>query len=198
MKKIYIVLIIIILILIFSFFYYKNEKLGNTIIKLSKEKIVENILNGDFCYESKVKVKIYSNKNENEYNLKIKETLNENTLEVVEKNDISGLRIENKDGDLIIKSNKLKLSKIYEDYHEMMDNSLLLSTFVKECNSSNKNIEENNDEIIIKIILKDYTKYIKYKELYLDKSTGMPTKLIIKDSSNKPKIIIEYTSIKTL
>ena len=37
-----------------------------------------------------------------------------------------------------------------------------------------------------------------YKELYLDKSTGMPTKLIIKDSSNKPKIIIEYTSIKTL
>ena len=199
MKKIYIILTII-FVIIFLIFYYKNQKLGNTIIKLNEDEIIENILNGKLNYEAKIKVKVYSNKNENEYELKIRENEEENSLiEGIGNNNISGLKIENKDGNLIIKNTKLKLDKIYENYKEITDNSLFLSSFSKDYIETDKKSEkENSNEKIIKITLKDYSKYIKYKELYLNKNTGIPTKMIIKDSSNKPKIIIEYTSVEIL
>ena len=62
MRKKYIILSVI-LVLIFSFFYYN----------LSEEKNIENILNNKFKYEANVEVEVYSNKNQNKYNLKIKE-----------------------------------------------------------------------------------------------------------------------------
>ena len=196
LRKIYILLSII-FILIFLIFYYKNLKLGNTIIKIDKEEVIENILKRHFKYEAKVKV--YSNKNENEYRLKIVEDEKNSLLEAIGENSISGLKIEKKNGDLTVKNTKLKLDKIYENYQEMTDNSLFLSTFRKDCKETNKiTEEETTNSIVIKIILKNETKYIKYKELYISKTTGMPTKMIIKDSSKQPKIIIEYTSIETL
>ena len=198
MRKIYIILTIF-LILIFSFFYYKKSKLGNTIINLNEKKNIEDILSNNFKYDSKVKVKIYSNKNENEYSLKIKEDGEYSLLEVLGKKDISGLKIEKKNGDLIIKNNKLKLEKIYADYKEFTDNSLLLSSFVKEyIEVENKEEYEENEKIVIKIVPKNYTKYIKYKELYLNKKNGIPIKMIIKDSSKQVKISIEYTNIEIL
>ena len=87
MKK-YIILIII-FILIFLIFYYKNQKLGNTIIKLSDEKIIENILNGKLDYTANVKVTVYSNKNENEYQLKIEEKGQNTIIEGLKGKDIS-------------------------------------------------------------------------------------------------------------
>jgi len=42
---------------------------------------------------------------------------NNNLIECIEKNDISGLIIEEKDGNLIIKNSKLKLDKIYYLYY---------------------------------------------------------------------------------
>ena len=198
MKKIYIIFVII-FVLIFSIFYYKKSKLGNTIINLSKEKNIENILSNNFKYDAKLKVKIYSNKNENEYNLKIKEDGEYSLLEVTGNKDISGLRIEKKQGDLIVKDSKLKLEKIYEDYKEFTDNSLLLSSFAKEYQETKDRKEEENDsEFVIKITLKNYNRYIKYKELYIDKQNGLPKRLIIKDSSKQVKISIEYTNIEIL
>ena len=198
MKKICVIFVVIFL-LIFLFFYYKNLKLGNTIINLNEEKNIENILNNKFKYSSEVKVKVYSNKNENEYKLKIIENGENSLLEVIDKNDISGLKIEKKNQNLIVKNSKLKLDKIYEKYKEVTDNSLFLSSFTEEYNETeNKKIVENNNEILIKITLKNYNKYIKYKELYLDKKTEMPIKLIIKDSNNKVKISIRYTNIEIL
>ena len=198
MKKIYIIFVII-FVLIFSIFYYKKSKLGNTIINLSKEKNIENILSNNLKYDAKLKVKIYSNKNENEYNLKIKEDGEYSLLEVTGNKDISGLRIEKKQGDLIVKDSKLKLEKIYEDYKEFTDNSLLLSSFAKEYQETKDRKEEENDsEFVIKITLKNYNRYIKYKELYIDKQNGLPKRLIIKDSSKQVKISIEYTNIEIL
>lgn len=197
MKKIYIILAIIVL-LIFSIFYYKKSKLGNTIIKLSEENI-ENILSENLKYEAKVKVKIYSNKNENEYSLKIKEEKDYSLLETIGKSDISGLKIEKKNGDLIIKNGELKLTKIYEDYNEFTDNSLLLTTFLEEYKESKvKEVVKENGKMVVKIEVKDYNKYIKYKELYLNESDGKPEKLVIKDSGKQVKIIIEYTNIEIL
>lgn len=196
MKKIYIVLFVI-FISFFLIFNYKNLKLGNTIIKVDKEKVIENILNGRFKYEAKIKV--YSNKNENEYRLRITEDGKNCLIEAVGENSISGLRIQKKNGDLTIKNTKLKLDKIYENYREVTDNSLFLSTFKKEYEETDKIREEENDNnIVIRITLKNETRYIKYKELYISKTTGIPVKMIIKDSSKQPKIIIEYTSIETL
>lgn len=196
MKKIYIVLFVI-FISFFLIFNYKNLKLGNTIIKVDKEKVIENILNGRFKYEAKIKV--YSNKNENEYRLRITEDGKNCLIEAVGENSISGLRIQKKNGDLTIKNTKLKLDKIYENYREVTDNSLFLSTFKKEYEETDKiRKEENDNNIVIRITLKNETRYIKYKELYISKTTGIPVKMIIKDSSKQPKIIIEYTSIETL
>lgn len=197
MRKKYVIFIVI-FALIFLFFYYKNQKLGNTIIKFNEDKIIENILNGEINYKATIKVKVYSNKNENEYLLKIIENGKDNSMEAIS-NNISGLKIEKKNGDLILKNTKMKLDKIYENYKEITDNSLFLSSFAKDYNKSAKKTKEEKDgEIQIKITLKDYNKYIKYKELYLNKETGIPTKLVIKDSSNNPKVIIEYTSIEIL
>ena len=195
MKKIYIILTITFL-LIFLGFYYKNLKLGNTIIKLNEEEIIENILNGKLKYEAKIKVKVYSNKNENEYQLSVLENGETNRLEVIGEDNISGLIIEKKDKDLIVKNAKLKLEKLYENYKEITDNSLLLNSFSKDYEDIKET--EEKDGITLKITIKNTSKYIKYKELYLDKETGIPVKMVIKDSSNKPKIIIEYTSIKML
>ena len=197
MRKKYIILAII-LVLIFSFFYYKKSKLGNNIIKINSEKSIENILSKDLKYNSKINVKVYSNKNENEYNLEIKENGKEYSLvEIDSDKDISGLKIEKKNGDLIVKNNKLKLEKIYENYKELTDNSLLLSSFVKDyLEIENKEKYEENGEIVIKIVLKNYNKYIKYKELYIDKNTKKPTKMIIKDSNKQVKTSIKYTNIE--
>ena len=198
MRKLYIILAII-LMLIFSLFYYKKSKLGNNIINLSEKKNIENILSNNFKYDSNVKVKIYSNKNKNEYSLKIKEDRKNSLIEVLGKKEISGLKIEKKNGNLIIKNNKLKLEKIYENYKEFTDNSLLLSSFVKEyMETENKEKYEENGKIVIRIIPKNYSKYIKYKELYLDKKNENPVKMIIKDSSKQVKISIEYINMEIL
>lgn len=199
MKKIYIAILIIIFIIFFLFFYYKNSKLGNTIINLSEEKVIENILSNKFNYKAEIKVNVYSNKNKNEYKLKIMENGKNSLLEVVGKNSISGLKIEKKNEDLIVTNSNLGLDKIYEKYKEMTDSSLFLTSFSKEYNESKKKqIVEKNNEVLIKITIKDYNKYIKYKELYLNKKTGMPIKLIVKDSNNQIRISIKYTSIEIL
>ena len=198
MRKKYIILAVS-LALIFSIFYYKNSKLGNTIINLSEEKNIENILNNELKYNAKLKVKVYSNKNENEYDLKVKENKDYSLIEVIGDKNISGLEIEKKNGDLFIRNNNLKLEKIYENYKEFTDNSLLLSSFVKEYQESEeKEKTEKDGEIIIEYKLKNYSKYIKYKQLYFNKKTGKPIKMIIKDSSKQVKISIRYTSIEIL
>lgn len=195
MRKKYIILAII-LGLIFLIFYYKKLKLGNNIINLN-EKNIEYILSDNLKYDSKVEVNVYSNKNENEYSLKIKEDGEYSLLEVIGKKDISGLKIEKKKGDLIVKNSKLKLEKIYEDYKEFTDNSLFLSSFVKEyLETENKEEYENDKEIVIKIIPKNSNKYIKYKELYIDKENGKPNRMIIRDSSKQVRISIKYTNIE--
>ncbi|MBR1540161.1 MAG: hypothetical protein IJ629_03175 [Clostridia bacterium] len=92
----------------------------------------------------------------------------------------------------------MKLEKIYENYQEITDSSLLLSSFANDYKKASYKETKEENEILIKVTLKNYNKYIKYKELYLDKDTGIPLKMVIRDSSNNPKIIIEYTNIEIL
>ena len=156
-------------------------------------------MKGNFKYEAKIKVKIYSNKNENEYTFKIIENGENSSLEAIGENDISGLKIENTKNNLTVKNTNLKLEKIYENYRPITNNSLFLSSFSKDYNEENevKNIEEK-DSNVIKISLKNSSKYIKYKELYMNKESGMPEKLIIKNSDKQVVSCIEYINIEIL
>ena len=110
MKKIYIFFVVI-LSLLFLIFYYKNLKDGNNIIKPSEEEIIDNILSSELKYKAEVKIKIYSNKNENEYRAKIVENGDNSSLEIIgDRDEISGLKLETTDRKLIIKNTKLNLT----------------------------------------------------------------------------------------
>ena len=198
MKK-YIFLILF-LILIFAIFYYKNFINGNNIISKNQEEIIESILSENVNYNAEMKVTVYSNKNEHIYKLKQEEKDNYSYQKVISSGDIEGLLIEIKENKLYIKNTKLKLEKIYEDYKEVTNDYLFLRTFGKEYKESSENVKkfEENEEIVVKMELKNSNKYIKYKELYIDKNTGYPKKLIIKNSDKQVIVCIEYTNIEIM
>jgi len=194
-----IIILVIIFVLIFVYFYYKIFFNGNNIIKPSKEEIVESILSDKLNYKAIIKVKVFSNKNENEYEIEQEENDNHSYLKVIKSNDISGLIVEETKEKLVVKNTNLSLEKVYENYEPIINNCLFLSSFIEDYNNENK-IEkyDDNNNNIIKIDLKNSSKYIKYKELYLDKLTGLPKKLVIKSSSKNTVICIEYTNIEIL
>ncbi len=197
MKRKYLIFLILIFFIIFLIFYYKNFLNGNNTFKKSNEEIIENILNENLSYKSEAQVTIYSNKNENTYIINQEETKEYSKLEVVSKGDISGLILEYKENKMILKNTELNLEKIFDNYKELSGNYLFLKTFVKEyLESENCQILEDEENIIIKISLLEFNKYIKYKELYIDKKTGLPNKLIIKNSDKQIKVCIIYNNIE--
>jgi hypothetical protein len=198
LKKKYVILVVI-LGLIFVIFYYKNFYSGNNIIKSSEEDIVDSILNDTLNYKAQIKAKIYSNKNENTYEMNEEENEEYSCLEVIGESNISGLRIESNKNKVIIKNTNLKLEKIYEDFTPILNNCLFLSSFSEEYREALKIEQYEEDEnIVIKIKLNKSTKYIKYKELYLDKKNGLPKKLIVKSSDKQIVSCIEYINIEIL
>lgn len=200
MKKRYIIILICIFLIIFSFFYYNFFINGNNIFKKSDEEIIDNILNADFNYTAEANVTIYSNKNQNTYEIKQEETKEHSFLEVISDGDIKGLNLEYEENKLILKNTELNLEKIFENYNELSSNYLFLKSFIKEYLESEdiKILEDNENTIVVKITLLNSNKYIKYKELYIDRKTELPKKLIIKNSDKQIKVCIIYTNIKIL
>lgn len=198
MKKRYIIILICIFLIIFSFFYYNFFINGNNIFKKSDEEIIDNILNADFNYTAEANVTIYSNKNQNTYEIKQEETKEHSFLEVISDGDIKGLNLEYEENKLILKNTELNLEKIFENYNELSSNYLFLKSFVKEYLESEdiKILEDNENTIVVKITLLNSNKYIKYKELYIDRKTELPKKLIIKNSDKQIKVCIIYNNIE--
>ena len=195
-KKVMIILFIIVLILsIFSYkFLAKKSKIGNN--KTSQE-IVDYILNIN-SYMSEVTVTVNSNKNTNKYVLKQEFTSpNISTQEVIEPENIKGMRIINDGTNLSIENTKLDLNTIYANYGYLNNNSLDLSTFISDYKENeNSNFEEKNGTIIMKTEVKNSdNKYIRNKTLHIDLNTGLPTKLEIKDINNNATVYILYNSI---
>lgn len=200
MKKRYIIILICIFLIIFSFFYYNFFINGNNIFKKSNEEIIDNILNADFNYTAEANVTIYSNKNQNTYEIKQEETKEHSFLEVISDGDIKGLNLEYEENKLILKNTELNLEKIFENYNELSSNYLFLKSFIKEYLESEdiKISEEDENTIVVKITLLNSNKYIKYKELYIDRKTELPKKLIIKNSDKQIKVCIIYNNIEIL
>ncbi len=196
LKKIMFIFVFICMI-IFGIFYYNFFYLGNNIISRSQEEIVDNILNDLSYYEADITVKVISNKNENYYNMYQIVDNEYSKCTINSPDSIKGLSIELGDGKLKISNAKLNMEKTYDNYELILNNSLFLNVFINDYkNNESKNYEENDYIVFSSKLNNNHSTYIKYKELYVDKKTGIPKELIIKDNTKKTCISIIYNDIK--
>ena len=193
-KNIFILLAIVIIIGIIIFYVFfntktvKNSKIGNN---SSSQEIVDYILNIS-SYEAKVEVEVNSNKNKNQYTLKQQyKAPDMSTQEVLEPNNIAGVKIIRNGNQLTIENTSLGLSSIFENYEYISDNILDLSCFIKDYQADEKaNWKEENNQIIM------ITKQEKEeKKLLIDKNTGKPTKLEVKGMNKNNTVYILYNEV---
>ena len=194
--KRFIAIILIAMILFFVFFYInktKKIKIGNT---TSSQEIIENILNIS-SYETVIETEINSNKNTNKYLIKQKYIAPDvSEQEILEPENIKGIKIIKKENELKLTNTKLNISKIYNNYQYMTDNCMDLNTFINDYKTNKKKEnEEKNNEILLHIENQN-SQYTRYRTLYISKETGKPTKMEIKDNSKKTIIYILYREVK--
>lgn len=195
-KKIMFIFVFI-CIIIFGIFYYNFFLLGNNIISRSQEEIVDNILNDLSSYEADITVRVISNKNENYYNMYQIVDNEYSKCTINSPDNIKGLSMELGDGKLKITNAKLNMEKTYDNYEVILNNSLFLNVFANDYKNNESKTYEENDYIVFSSKLNNnQSTYIKYKELYVDKKTGFPKELIIKDNTKKTCISIIYNDIK--
>lgn len=191
---IFIIILIIISVSIFLILYYKNGKIGNTIINKSEEQIVDSILNIK-SYSAKLDVSIETNKNTTKYVVSQKVENEKSMQEVLEPENIAGIITEYDGTNLKIKNNKLNLETTFQNYQYVVENRLWLNSFIKEFKeSSNKKVNSKENEIILEVSNTE-NPYNTYKKLYIDKKTGKPTKLQVEDINKKMLVYILYTEI---
>ena len=172
----------------------KNLKIGNNI---NSQEIVDYILNIN-SYKANITVQVNSNKNTNKYILEQEyNTDNGSTQVVIEPSNIAGVKTILKDGNLRIENTNLNLSKIFENYKELGENSLDLISFINDYKTYDKaSFKENDNEIVLKTKTNNYNRYNQNKILYIDKEKRVPTKLIVEDNNQNTTINIQYNSIE--
>ena len=192
-KTIFILLFILITIGIIFFIIFrtnmsKNSKTGNN---TNSQEIIDYILNIN-SYETEIQVEVNSNKNTNKYRIKENyKSSNESSQEILEPSNIAGVKITKKDNQLKIENTSLKLSNIYENYEYVSDNSLDLSSFIKDYKENKKaNWKEENNHIIMQTENNE-----KAKKLIIDKETKKPKELQIEDRNKKTMVYISYNEI---
>ncbi len=196
-KKIVYTIVIILFIIVGILIYkkmIKNTKMGNN---MNSHEIVDYILNIS-SYKSNISVQVNSNKNSNKYVLEQEHnTENGSTQVVIEPSNISGVKIVLKDGILKVENTNLNLSKIFENYKGLEDNSLDLISFIEDYKKYDKSgFEENENEIVLKTKTDNQNKYQQNKILYINKEKKIPTKLIVEDNNQNTTINIQYNSIE--
>ena len=195
LKKMIIIIILITIFLAIFFYITKSKKIkiGNN---SSSQEIIENILNIS-SYESIIDVEVNSNKNVNKYVIKQKYIAPDiSEQELLEPENIQGIKIKKTGNELKVENTKLNISKIYNDYPYMVDNCMDLNTFIEIYKQNDeKDYEEKNNEIILRIENKE-NPYTKFRILYINKETGNPIRMEIKDNSKKTLIYILYKEVK--
>ena len=199
-KKIFLIILILIIlgISIFLMFFNnkeaKNMKIGNN---SSSQDIVNYILNIN-SYEAEINVEINSNKNNNKYKIKQKyENSGIITQEIIEPNNIKGVRITKENDNLRIENTDLNLNIILEKYAYLSDNILDLDSFIENYkNNNDSKFTEKNDELILETVDNSNKKNPKHKKLYIDRKTANPIKMEIKDNNKNSTIYIIYNEVK--
>ena len=200
-KRIIIFSIVIILVVsTITYFFiknnYKNLKSGNNMSNKNLKEIEEYILSIR-SYNAKIEVEIQSNKNKNKYVLEQKYAEpNVQKQIVLEPSNIEGLETIFDGNNLKINNTKLNLSTIYENYSDVTSNFLWLNTFTEEykkmIETGKQNIIEQNGIIIMEIKDADELN----KKLYIDRKTGKPIKMQIKNVSKNTTVYILYNEIE--
>lgn len=200
-KKLKLMLIIgLISIIIIMIVVIKNKNGTTKISKIgnnsSSQEIVDYILNIE-SYNSEVDVEIKSNKNSNKYKLKQNYIKDEKSIqEVVEPQNIQGVKIINEKNNLKIENTNLSLTKIIENYQDIANNQLDLSTFITDYkNNNNSKFTEKENKIIMETTSQNESQYGKYETLYISKENGKPEKMEIKDTNQNVIIYIIYNEI---
>lgn len=175
---------------------YKNLKSGNNMSNKNLKEIEEYILSIR-SYNAKIEVEIQSNKNKNKYVLEQKYAEpNVQKQIVLEPSNIEGLETIFDGNNLKINNTKLNLSTIYENYSDVTSNFLWLNTFTEEYKKmieiGKQNIIEQNGIIIMEIKDADELN----KKLYIDRKTGKPIKMQIKNVSKNTTVYILYNEIE--
>ena len=199
-KKIIILIGILLLISIGIYFIFfhkntaKNLKIGNN---TTSQEIVDYILNIN-SYEVQIEVEVTSNKNNNKYKMKqkyIKPDMIEQ--EIIEPENIKGIKIVKNKNQLKIENSNLNITKIIENYEYVEDNCLDLNNFIEEYKKNkNANFEEKENEIILRVECENSNSNSRYRTLTLDRNTGNPIKMEIKDASKKTTVYILYNEVK--
>lgn len=175
---------------------YKNLKSGNNMSNKNLKEIEEYILSIR-SYNAKIEVEIQSNKNKNKYVLEQKYAEpNVQKQIVLEPSNIEGLETIFDGNNLKINNTKLNLSTIYENYSDVTSNFLWLNTFTEEykkmIETGKQNIIEQKGIIIMEIKDADELN----KKLYIDRKTGKPIKMQIKNVSKNTTVYILYNEIE--
>lgn len=193
-KKIIIILIlVIVIILIASFTFFrgkmsKNLKIGNN---TTSQEIVNYILSIN-SYETKVEVEVKSNKNSNKYIIKQKYNgIEDNSQEVIEPNNIAGVKIIKEGKNLRLENSNLNLTSMFENYQYISDNSLDLCSFIKDYKKGEKSEWKEKDG---KIIM-ETNRESKQKILYIDAKSGNLEKMEIKDNNKNIAVYILYKEV---
>ena len=119
------------------------------------------------------------------------------TQEIIEPENIKGIKLIKDKNQLKLENSNLNLTKIIENYEFMEDNCLDLINFIEEYKKNeNANFEENENEIILQVECQNSNNNTKFRKLILDKKTGNPTKMEIKDTSKKTTVYILYNEVK--
>ena len=197
---VFFIIIVVTIVLIFLIINYKKEKNTSKIFKIgnntSSQEIVNYILNIS-SYDAQVEIEVKSNKNSNKY--KIKQTYingENNTQEILEPDNIQGVKITREGNKLKFENSKLNLTKIIEDYNELTQNNLDLISFVENYKADeNSSVKEENNQIVMETNIKAGNKYQKYEKLYISKENGKPEKLEIIDANQNIIIYIIYNEI---
>ena len=190
------VLVISVIIYFFIKNNYKNLKSGNNMSNKNLKEIEEYILSIR-SYNAKIEVEIQSNKNKNKYVLEQKYAEpNVQKQIVLEPSNIEGLETIFDGNNLKINNTKLNLSTIYENYSDVTSNFLWLNTFTEDykkmIETGKQNIIEQNGIIIMEIKDADELN----KKLYIDRKTGKPIKMQIKNVSKNTTVYILYNEIE--
>ena len=197
-KKVFIFIIVLILLVTFLTIFFinrsKTKKFGKN---SSSQDIVDYILNIS-SYEVTIEVETKSNKNSNNYTLKqqyIKDKAE--TQEVLEPENIKGVKLIKKDNTLKLENSDLNITTVLEKNNYIADNCLDLNSFIEDYKNNNaSNFEENDNEIIMKTTSNNENIYTKNKTLYVDRTTGNPIKMEVTDNNKNTTIYILYKEVK--
>lgn len=191
-----VMVIIIVLVIAYFIFFQKNTgkitKIGHT---GSSQEIVDSILQLK-GFEATVNVEIKSNKNQNQY--VIKQTYiddHTSSQEIIEPSEIQGVKLSKNGNQLTIENTKLNLSTVLENYQEITQNALDLNSFIQDYQADQAaGYTDEQDQIIMKT--KSQANKNEQKTLIIDKKTGNPIKMEIKETNQKQEINILYKEVK--